>query len=346
MEKKMTYEEIESAHYTTLMALSEEDVYDVVTTVIEHYRKVGFPYFEIDKKRIKKEYEILLKNDVSKTELPNNELQQSMWGLSVCNMFHPEMYATRCNDSKCPMDIFLDDKLFRVAITKRIKYNDRVLNHSCIRRTLSAFGGQAASNFRPSIAKWMYQKYCPLGGDVLDPCAGYGGRLMGAFCSHVGSYTSTDPNIATYEGNMRLYTHLVEAAGENRYPETTFYNTPFEDFHTTAKFDLVFTSPPYYNTEKYSDADTQSYMRYPEYTQWVKGFLEPLIVNSFAFLKPDGYLALNVGRPIDEDTLKIGTRVFGKAPDVYHMRLSKFLGSGNKGSVSHKTEPVFIWRKD
>jgi hypothetical protein len=242
MEKKMTYEEIETAHYTTLMALPEQEMYDVVTTVIEHYRKVGFPYFEIDKKRIKKEYEIILKADSSKTELPNNELQQSMWGLSVCNMFHPEMYATRCNGAKCPMDIFMDDKLLRVALTKRIKYNDRVLNHSCVRRTLSAFGGQAASNFRPTIAKWVYQKYCPPGGSVLDPCAGYGGRLMGAFCSHVGYYTSTDPNVNTYEGNKRLYSHLVEAAGENPFPKVYFMNTPFEDLIPSMVNDLVFTS--------------------------------------------------------------------------------------------------------
>jgi hypothetical protein len=321
-------------------------MYDVVTTVIEHYRKVGFPYFEIDKKRIKKEYEIILKADSSKTELPNNELQQSMWGLSVCNMFHPEMYATRCNGAKCPMDIFMDDKLLRVALTKRIKYNDRVLNHSCVRRTLSAFGGQAASNFRPTIAKWVYQKYCPPGGSVLDPCAGYGGRLMGAFCSHVGYYTSTDPNVNTYEGNKRLYSHLVEAAGENPFPKVYFMNTPFEDLIPSMVNDLVFTSPPYYNTEKYSDESTQSYVRYPEYSQWVKGFLEPLVKNSFDCLKQDGYFVLNVGRPIVEDTLRIGTSVFGKAPEIYHMRLSKFLGSGNKGTVSHKTEPIFIFRKE
>ena len=28
------------------------------------------------------------------------------------------------------------------------------------------------------------------------------------------------------------------------------------------------------------------------------------------------------------------------------MRLSKFLGKGDKSKISHKLEPIFIWRKN
>jgi len=341
----MNYNEIINTHYTILESLPEEEIYNVVTTLIEHYREYGFPYFEIDKNKIKKEYKSLSKSDSSKIELPNNELQQGMLGLATCNMFHPEMYSTHCKSAKSPMDVFLDDKLFRVALIKRIKYNDRNINPSCVRRTLTAFGAQAVSNFRPSIAKWVYQKYCLSGGKVLDPCMGYGGRLMGAFCSHVSSYTGVDPNQDAFNGNKNLYQSLVDSAENNVYPKMNFYNLPFEDFEEVEKYNLVFTSPPYFNIEKYSNEETQSYLRYPLYSKWRDKFLKILISKSFEYLENGGYLVLNVGKPVDEDTKEIGSSIFGRHPEVYHMRLSKLLGQGNKSDVSHKTEPIFVWQK-
>ena len=41
-------------------------------------------------------------------------------------------------------------------------------------------------------------------------------------------------------------------------------------------FDTIFTSPPYFNVEKYSDEDTQSYVRYKNIDSWNKNFLHKL----------------------------------------------------------------------
>lgn len=342
----MTYDEIEKADYRELSKLSEKEIYDVVTTVIKHYRKVGFPYFELNTDKIRKETLTVFNQDSSKLELENNVLQQSMHGLNTCNTFHPEMYDVRCNNSKSPMDIFLDDDLFRKALTKRIKYNDRNLNSSCVRRTLTAFGGQAVSNFRPSIAKWVYQKFAPKDAIVLDPCMGYGGRLMGAYCSHIQKYVGIDPNAYSYVGNATLYSYLHKLSPEVSSLEIELHNVPFEEFTTDTKFDLVFTSPPYFDTEKYAQESTQSYIRYPVYTIWRDNFLFPLIKKSYDYLKDGGYLVLNVGKPIDVDTFLYGNDVFNDSADIYYMRLSKLLGKGNKSTISHKTEPIFIWKKN
>ena len=168
---------------------------------------------------------------------------------------------------------------------------------------------------------------------------------MGAFCSHINRYVGVDPNKISIDGNINLFNHLLVANPNCSTFELVTSNLPFEDFKTLEKFDLVFTSPPYFNIEKYSTDETQSYIRYPTYEKWVDGFLKVLIYNSFKCLKPGGYLILNVGKPIDEDTKKIGSNVFDKLPEIYHMRLSKFLGQGNKKNISHKTEPIFIWQK-
>lgn len=340
----LDYNTIITTDYKILESLSQEEIYDLVTILIEHYRKAGFPYFPIDENKIRKEYVTLLNLDTKKLELEYNFLQQTMTGLNTCNAFHPEMYSVKCKNAKTPMEIFLDDNLFRIALTKRIKYNDRFINDSCVRRTLTAFGGQAVSNFRPSIAKWFYEKYAPKNGSALDPCMGYGGRLMGAICSHIDTYTGIDPNQKTCYGNRTLYFYLKYICMTTK--KVNVYNMPFENFTTDNHYDVVFTSPPYFNTEKYSDEETQSYVRYPEYETWKENFLKVLIKNSYSFLKTGGYLGLNVGKPINQDALDIGVEVFGTVPEIYYMRLSKFLGQKDKNKISHKIEPIYIWKKE
>lgn len=234
--------------------------------------------------------------------------------------------------------------MFFTALRKRIKYSDTKLQPFNIRKSLKAFGAQGVSNFRPTIAKWAYERYGK-GGHVLDPSMGYGGRLFGALCSSVKSYTSTDPNHAAVRNNHRLYNAVYEST-EDRLPEVNTYYLPFEDLWTDKKFDFVFTSPPYFDIEKYQDQNnTQSYIRYPKYDLWRDKFLRVLIEKSYDYLWSGGHLALNVGKPIDQDTYDIGTMVFGKPPLVYHMRLSRILG-GKSGSRGHKTEPIFVWKKD
>jgi len=331
--------------------LKKDEIDLIVDAVIDHYYKNGFPYYEINPAKIRSEYAKLKAFDVNALELPDNHLQQNMLGLNTVNSFHPEMWETRCRNAKTPMEVFLDRDAFREALLKRIKYSDTKLAPFNIRKSLKAFGVQAVSNFRPTVAKWVYQKYSPENGFVFDPCAGWGGRLFGAFCSHVGSYIGVDPNANAIDGNQNLYNVLrsEKISLKERYPACQLYNMPFEDIDIRIFYgacDLVFTSPPYFDLEKYSDQEnTQSYVRYKTYDEWINGFLIPLFEKSNNILRTGGYLALNVGNPIIEDTERIGSDIFGK-PEMYHMRLSKILGRGDKNNVSHKTEPIFIWRKE
>ncbi|CAE7315323.1 unnamed protein product [Symbiodinium pilosum] len=56
--------------------------------------------------------------------------------------------------------------------------------------------------------------------------------------------------------------------------------------------DLVFTSPPYFNTELYSDEATQSHVKFPTAQTWRLGFLVPTLHNAAAALRPGGYFLL------------------------------------------------------
>ena len=56
----------------------------------------------------------------------------------------------------------------------------------------------------------------------------------------------------------------------------------------------MFTSPPYFNTEKYSEHDTQSFRRYSEIDSWNKDFLHKALGNIIPAMKKGGILAVNI----------------------------------------------------
>ena len=57
-------------------------------------------------------------------------------------------------------------------------------------------------------------------------------------------------------------------------------------------FDTIFTSPPYFNVEKYSDEDTQSYVRYKNIDSWNEDFLHKAIGKMIPTLKKGWDLAI------------------------------------------------------
>tara|TARA_B100000287_G_scaffold342266_1_gene328957 strand:- start:285 stop:764 length:480 start_codon:yes stop_codon:yes gene_type:complete len=59
-------------------------------------------------------------------------------------------------------------------------------------------------------------------------------------------------------------------------------------------FDTIFTSPPYFDVEKYSDEDTQSYKRYTTIDSWNKNFLHETLRLIIPTLKENGILAVNI----------------------------------------------------
>ena len=68
--------------------------------------------------------------------------------------------------------------------------------------------------------------------------------------------------------------------------------------------DLCFTSPPYFDTEKYSNEATQSYRKYPGRQEWLHGFLGTTLDNCWCGLKPTGRLIINIANVKSYPTLE------------------------------------------
>ena len=78
--------------------------------------------------------------------------------------------------------------------------------------------------------------------------------------------------------------------------------------------DLVFTSPPYFNREAYSENENQSYKKFgSSYESWRDGFLRPTLETAVTWLKSERYLLWNIADilvsgkylPLQEDTKNI-----------------------------------------
>ena len=106
---------------------------------------------------------------------------------------------------KSPMDAFKDDESFKKVIRKclmfRTKYDGKLISDMYLRKILKiATGVQGVSNFRPTAAAAIYEKF---GGNGVtwDMSCGWGGRLLGALMSkRIHTYIGTDPSILTYRG--------------------------------------------------------------------------------------------------------------------------------------------------
>lgn len=127
---------------------------------------------------------------------------------------------------------------------------------------------------------------------VLDPCGGWGGRMIG--CStQVNSYTAFEPSKRTYDGLKKLAQFIQGFRSEF---VANVVCCAYEDAHLIeAEYDLAITSPPYFDTEIYDDAPTQSSVRYTTFDTWCEGFYYPLIERTMIQLKPGAPFLLNIG---------------------------------------------------
>ena len=143
-------------------------------------------------------------------------------------------------------------------------------------------------------AKAIYEKFCPKDGVIYDFCAGFGGRMLGALSSSKNfTYIGTDPNTETYENLLKEGAYIEEVTGRKN--SFKIYNECAENLDLKEKsVDFVFSCPPFFDLERYTDEETQSYIRYSNYEEWLECFVRPSIKKCISAMKPEGIYCVDV----------------------------------------------------
>jgi len=182
-------------------------------------------------------------------------------------------WKSKFNGNPSPVEAWLDDKIMQEVIDYRVGCNNsgEIFDFSLhqLIRGLSA-RRITVSFFKPLLAAAIYRHY--LGNNsvpvVLDPCSGFGGRLLGFKGIYpMGKYIGCEPNMDTYN-------ELIKLKENGKWEDTVeIYNCKFEDFinYNNYKFDLIFTSIPYYDIEIYSN-NTE----YKSFDEWQNTFIKSI----------------------------------------------------------------------
>jgi hypothetical protein len=185
-----------------------------------YWRKQGFPFHDKSETERGRELHLLLNFDHASLIREDGVVRQTMHGLGTAGSYFPHMMSVRSGKFRTPMEVFEDDNLFPKAIEKRIEAVGRLsLTANDIRKACMTYcGSHAVSNFKPSAAAAIYNKYLPeTGGVVFDPSAGFGGRFLGALaCRKVKRYVACDPATETFTGLQAMASEVGNAARKLR----------------------------------------------------------------------------------------------------------------------------------
>ncbi len=324
--------------------MNESELNDFAKKIFDYYRENGFPYYSTDWEQRQKEFEKLKRYDYT-TLWDEDVIKQSMHGLGLAWSYFPHAFNVRCNDKMTPFEAFNDDETFMKVIHKRLKMGTYISDSGILKMLKIYTGVQAVSNFRPTAAACIYNRYAK-GGNVWDMSGGWGGRLLGAIIAGVNTYITTEPSLETYDG-------LCNLANDFGYGRIMYHisKSGSEDFLLYANtLDLCFTSPPYFDLEKYADESTQSYVKFNTKNAWVEGFLRPTFKNCHFGLKEGKHMLINIADVkgkhninLEDETIRIAKEIGFQYLGYHKLALSN-INLRNRNE-KFKYEPIFIFKK-
>ena len=324
----------------------DKNLEEEVEKLFVFWRKEGYPNYKKESYDKEKELNKLIKYDETKIfDYETKKLKQTMHGCGFLWTYFPHWIEVKCGDAKYTLlENWNDNEKLKTLIRKtykwELKHGNGNFTINRLRQNSKVYlNKQTVSNFRPTVAKFLYNKFGN-NGVVWDMSCGWGGRMLGFLSSNCKKYIGTDPSTKTFKG-------LNDLKKDYEYvnKEIELHNIGSEEFIPEKNsLDLCFTSPPYFDTEKYSNEKTQSYIKYNTEDLWIDGFLRKTIKNCYYGLKKDGYMIINIANVktapnLESSVVKISLEEGFKYIDTYKLILSSISGKG------YKYEPVFIFKK-
>jgi hypothetical protein len=367
----------------------KDEIREALAEYIHHYN-VGFPFQRITEEEVKTlfhkfcNYTPELYYPVSVDEKIKYRYKYTDKPLGVIGKSHIynaiSNYYQQQNRLSCgsvyqisPVDIWNDkEKLskmnwhfWRDGVLEGNPINDKAF------RAAFRLGTYTSTQFKPEVAKLIYSYHSAK--NILDISCGWGDRLAGFYAtSNTELYVGCDPNPKVFESYKKQCIDYERFLGyDAELIETTNYfecigsktvkiwNRPAEDIPWRiyeGLFDLMFTSPPYFETEKYGEGtgkeENQSWNRYNSFETWKNDFLFNVLEKVWGTIKKDGWMMINIINPISKkkrhdlcDDMVDYISSFDDANYIGQllMELRMRPNAGSLTSVSG--EPIWVFRK-
>jgi hypothetical protein len=184
---------------------------------------------------------------------------------------------------------------------------------------------KSINSFSPNTARKLYYEYKPT--TILDFSAGWGGRCLAAMSLDI-NYIGFDTNVSL----QSAYKSLLDL-----YPTKSEIRIFFEDSskvdYSLYKYDMVFTSPPYYTKQM-----VEIYENMPSYVSkedFNTRFFYPVVKNTYNHLMPGGIYALNIPTDMYDD-IKL---ILGEASIFIPLQISY-------RNIGKYKEYIYIWKKN
>ena len=307
-----------------------------------YYRKAGFPNYNQADYSVTAELRKVRSADA--TAFFNGEkFKKYQAANGFLFSYFPHWIDVQCGDSPTLREAWNDDALLHSLLKKTRAFCDKHgegWSTNRLRQNAKVYcAKQSVSNFNPVCARILYDRFASRG-VVYDMSMGWGGRLLGFHASSARLYIGCEPSTKTFSGLRHLQADLSAITRK----DAILLPLGSEAVNLTAytgQVDFAFTSPPYFDTEKYANEPTQSYIAFPTLERWLDGFLRPTIVRAAGVLRRGGVLAINytnapsVTIPLVRFAEDAGLRL----ESVLGYELSSIAGGGAK------YEPIFVFRK-
>jgi 16S rRNA G966 N2-methylase RsmD len=271
-------------------------------------------------------------NDISST---------SRMGMKLSEHYCPNFYDIESSTGTSFKSLWIPSNLEKILRWNRKSHSTPYLSE--LKRGIYFCCGLTKNTmYRPQMMKLACIKYKPK--IVLDPCAGWGGRMLGAV-SYGAQYIAFEPNTTTYNNLVSMANFLgiqnkVRLICDDA-RNMKQYNLP--------KVDLVLTSPPYFDLEVYTHEQTQSITNTPTYQDWADGFLREVIKLSIEHLKDNGTSCWNVGkvrnRDMNVDVLKYHNDFGYDKVDILSVISSKRQSNQTVTMNSKSSDTTVVYKK-
>lgn len=336
---------------------------EIKEIIWEKTRNCSMPMVEISEEDCKKDFEKLKELDTKnlikesnlfsryeyKWELGSKYIDSCNVGNKSSNYFHQELrYHCDCINSPSPYRNWTQKKFFFTLCNALWGLKVKEVNTDILRSCI-AMRKYIASQFRPSAAKAIYDTFDSE--NVLDFSSGWGDRLSGAMATpKIKKYIGIDPN----ENLVENYKKQIQTFNSDKDIQMIVGPAEEEVSKLEDTFDTIFTSPPYFIVERYTQEENQSWKRYKKIDLWLEKFLFKTLKDCWDRLNSNGILAINISDVYCNHTINkicdpmndfISSLPSSKKEENINYRMAKRINS-----KSHKegifVEPLWVWRKD